>query len=221
MRLLLHHWLCPHSRKIRLGMAEKKLEFKLQIDNRVAPGHTPGPGGSFALLPVLCEPEGPITHHYAITEFLEERYPERSLFPREPIARAEARRLCGWVGEELYRDVWMKTVFKKVYKRQLRLGAPCSQILRQGLQNLSICLDTIEELCKQRHWLAGDDLSWADMAAGGLLSSLDYLGDIQWSRYPETKSWYARLKSRPCFRNVLADRVPGVLAAPEYANLDF
>ncbi|HZY20786.1 MAG TPA: glutathione S-transferase family protein, partial [Beijerinckiaceae bacterium] len=35
------------------------------------------------------------------------------------------------------------------------------------------------------------------------------------------KDWYARVKSRPAFRAVLADRVPGMTPASHYADLDF
>jgi glutathione S-transferase len=35
------------------------------------------------------------------------------------------------------------------------------------------------------------------------------------------KDWYARMKSRPCFRGVLADRVPGLTPPAHYADLDF
>jgi len=35
------------------------------------------------------------------------------------------------------------------------------------------------------------------------------------------KEWYARIKSRPSFRPILADHVPGVPPPAHYADLDF
>jgi glutathione S-transferase len=64
-------------------------------------------------------------------------------------------------------------------------------------------------------------MSFADLAAAGHLSSIDYLGEIPWEAYPAAKAWYARLKSRPSFRSLLADRTPGIVPAPVYADLDF
>jgi glutathione S-transferase len=52
---------------------------------------------------------------------------------------------------------------------------------------------------------------------------LDYLGEIDWSEAPAVKDWYQRLKSRPSFRPLLAERVRGVtpVSISHYADLDF
>jgi glutathione S-transferase len=50
---------------------------------------------------------------------------------------------------------------------------------------------------------------------------LDYFGEITWASYPALKTWYSKLKSRPCFRPLLTDRFPGVHPATWYADLDF
>jgi glutathione S-transferase len=44
---------------------------------------------------------------------------------------------------------------------------------------------------------------------------------VDWSISPAARDWYARMKSRPSFRGVLADRVPGMTAPSHYADLDF
>jgi glutathione S-transferase len=82
-------------------------------------------------------------------------------------------------------------------------------------------LNYIGWLAETRRWLAGGMLSLADFAAAGHLSTLDFLGEVDWSLAPPAKEWYARIKSRPSFRGVLADRVPGLTAAAHYADLDF
>ena len=70
-------------------------------------------------------------------------------------------------------------------------------------------------------WLAGDRLTLADLTAAAHLSCVDYLGDVPWDQYEEAKTWYARIKSRPSFRPLLADYIPGLAPAPIYADLDF
>ncbi|MEO0820795.1 MAG: glutathione S-transferase family protein, partial [Pseudomonadota bacterium] len=53
-------------------------------------------------------------------------------------------------------------------------------------------------------------------------SCLDYCGDVPWDDYPAVRNWYAVLKSRPSFRGLLADHVPGFpIPPPHYADLDF
>ena len=58
-------------------------------------------------------------------------------------------------------------------------------------------------LVRTRDWLAGDRLSYADLAAAAHLSAADYLGDVPWDEDETAKSWYARVKSRPSFRPLL------------------
>ena len=74
---------------------------------------------------------------------------------------------------------------------------------------------------QERRWLAGDDFSLADIAAAAQLSCLDYVGDVPWENHPDAKDWYARVKSRPSFRPLLADHLTGLRPPLHYADLDF
>jgi glutathione S-transferase len=44
---------------------------------------------------------------------------------------------------------------------------------------------------------------------------------VDWNRHEVVKDWYAKIKSRPAFRSILADQVPGFPPPPHYADLDF
>jgi glutathione S-transferase len=94
-------------------------------------------------------------------------------------------------------------------------------VVRAALHNLRYHLDYISYLMESRSWLAGDELTLADLTAAAHLSCLDYVGDVPWGQYPLAKEWYVRLKSRPSFRPILADHVPGMPPPKLYANLDF
>ena len=61
----------------------------------------------------------------------------------------------------------------------------------------------------------------ADFAAAAHLSCLDYVGDVDWTRNPGLHEWYAKIKSRPAFRSILADLVAGFTPPEHYADLDF
>ena len=50
-------------------------------------------------------------------------------------------------------------------------------------------------------------LAFALFAAAAHLSVIDYFGDVPWNDFPGVKTWYMKLKSRPAFRPILADRV--------------
>ena len=51
--------------------------------------------------------------------------------------------------------------------------------------------------------------------------AVDYLGDVPWDEHETGKIWYARVKSRPSFRAILADHIPGAPPPKHYADLDF
>jgi glutathione S-transferase len=106
-------------------------------------------------------------------------------------------------------------------KPLLKLGPPEARALREGRDALKAHLAMLEDLVAARDWLAGRRLSQADLIAAAHLSVLDYFGEIQWKTWPGLKTWYSKLKSRPCFRPLLADRFVGVPPSAWYADLDF
>ena len=126
-----------------------------------------------------------------------------------------------WFDVKFDREVTENLVGEKVIKRVSQHGEPSSMFIRAGLANIHYHLEYIAFLAERRSWLAGDVFSHADIAAGVQLSAVDYIGLVPWNDHPEAKDWYARIKSRPSFRSLLADLVPGIPPPPHYADLDF
>ncbi|MDQ8698818.1 glutathione S-transferase family protein [Hyphomicrobium sp. LHD-15] len=231
MNTLTHFRLCPKSRSIRLALAEIGVETELAEERPWEWRETflaLNPAGE---LPVLALEGGLILcGAYAISEhfasLLQDREKEgrpAPLFPGRIEQRAEQRRLVDWFHGKLDREVTRELLYERVYGHltPYRSHGPDPDALRAIRANLRYHLGYVNHLAHERRWLAGDDMSFADMAAAGHLSSIDYLGEIPWEEYPSAKSWYARMKSRPAFRALLADRMPGISPAPVYANLDF
>lgn len=218
---LIHMPLCPYGRKVRLVLAEKKAEARLTTANPWDMGdaiYDLNPAGE---LPVLLDGGTPLADSGAITEFLEETRPHPALIPGGVHERAEVRRLISWFDAKFARDVTDNILYEKVHKPLKRAGEPDMSRIRAGIRNLNVHLDYVSYLSLNRNWLAGNALSLADFAAGAHLSCLDYVGIVPWSKYPEATEWYQRLKSRPAFRGLLADRIPGFLPPEHYADLDF
>jgi glutathione S-transferase len=222
MRTLHHLWLSPFSRKVRVVLAEKGLEFSLKVEDlwqRRPEFLAMNPAGE---VPVLVEDEGQVlADSAAIVEYLEETYPLPPMIPGDERARAEVRRLVGWFDAKFNREVTDNLVGEKLMKRFLRAGEPDSRAIRAGRHNIHAHLDYIAWLTERRTWLAGDDFSLADIAAAAHISAVDYLGDVPWSEHPGSKDWYVRIKSRPSFRAILADHIPGEPPPKHYADLDF
>jgi glutathione S-transferase len=100
-------------------------------------------------------------------------------------------------------------------------SAPDTEVIRAAKHNIRYHLAYIGWLVRARDWLAGNRLSYADLAAAAHLSAADYLGDVPWNEDVAAKDWYARVKSRPSFRPMLAETVSGVRPSLTYADLDF
>jgi glutathione S-transferase len=222
MRILYHLWLSPFCRKARIALAEKGVEAKLTAEpvwERRQAFLALNPAGD---VPVLVEADGTvIADSMAICEYLEEIVPEPPLLGGDAKQRAEIRRLVAWFDRKFDAEVTENLVGEKMMKRFLRLGQPDSDAIRAGHTNIRHHLDYVDWLVERRNWLAGDSLSLADIAAAAHLSAVDYLGDVPWDKHEPAKGWYARIKSRPSFRTVLADRIAGAQPPKHYADPDF
>jgi glutathione S-transferase len=222
MRVLYHQWLSPACRKVRIVLAEKKLDFELRLEPVWEPRLeflALNPAGD---VPVLIEPDGrALADSTAIAEYLDESFPEPSLLAGTAIERAEVRRLVGWFDGKFDREVTRNLVGEKVMSRLTRRGHPDSAAIRAGHANIRTHLEYISWLMERRNWLAGDRLTLADISAAAHLSCVDYLGDVPWDAYDEAKIWYARVKSRPSLRTILTDAIPGLPPVEAYADLDF
>jgi glutathione S-transferase len=108
-----------------------------------------------------------------------------------------------------------------VFKKVMGGGYPDSANVKAGAKAIKFHLDYMAWLLEQRRWLAGNEMTLADFAAAAHLSCLDYISDVDWNRSEIVKDWYAKIKSRPAFRSILADQVPGFRPPPHYADLDF
>ena len=207
---------------VRLALAEKQLDFEERIERvweRRPDFLALSPTGE---VPLLVEPDGTtLTDGGVILEYLDECYPAPPLIGEDRVSRAETRRLVSWFNSRFTREVAECLAGEKIMKRFLRGGHPNSEAIRAGHANIGYHMEYVAYLAERRRWLAGDQFGLADIAAAAHLSVIDYLGDVPWDDHPEAKAWFMRIKSRPSFRPLLEDRIPGMAAAEHYANLDF
>ncbi len=225
-----HHPFCPHSRFVRLVLAEYGIEPELveeRVWDRRADFLALNPAGE---TPVMVEQQAPsVPGASIIAEYLDETrglaLGDRRLLPEGPLDRVEVRRLVAWFNEKMFLDVTDHLVRERIYKRYMKAdqggGPPDATMLRAARANIRYHLKYIGWLAKGRNWLAGNRMSHADLAAAAHLSVADYLGDVPWDEDEDAKEWYARLKSRPTFRGLLSDSIPGMPASKTYTDLDF
>jgi len=230
MLTLFHHPFCPHSRFVRLALGEYGVEARL-IEERTWERRNDflamNPAGA---TPVMVE-EGcpPIPGAPIIAEYLDEiggaELKERRLLPPDANARVEVRRLMSWFNDKFFVEVSGPLTTERYYRRHMPVGAgggsPDTDVIRAARHNIRYHLAYVGWLVRARDWLAGERLSYADLAAAAHLSAADYLGDVPWEEDEAARAWYARVKSRPSFRPLLAETLAGIPPSKTYADLDF
>ena len=230
MLRLHHHPMSAASRFVRLVLGEygERAEF---VDERPWERRREflalNPAGT---LPILSEDSGaPIVGGMVIAEYLDETrgafQREKRLLAEKALERAEIRRLTEWFLIKLDGEVTRYLVRERVFKLEMRPdeggGSPDASAIRAARANLKHHMRYVGWLAESRNWLSGPKLSYADLAAAASFSILDYLGEIAWEKEPLAKEWYTRVKSRPSFRPLLAERIRGIPPVAHYAELDF
>ena len=221
MNRLYHYPLSPFSRKVRLSLAEKKIEVELVEERYWEQGSDflrRNPAGK---VPILRLGNRTMADSSAICEYLEEAYPTPALLPKGAESRYEVRRLVAWFDDKFYKEVTSMLVGERVFRKIMGTGYPDSGNVKSGSRAIRYHLDYMAHILEQRRWLAGNEMSLADFAAAAQLSCLDYISDVDWNRSEIVKDWYAKIKSRPAFRTLLADQVSGFPQPRHYADLDF
>lgn len=230
MAVLYHHPFCPFSRFARLVLAEMDMQPEL-VEERFWERREEflvlNPAGT---TPVLVEEQiDSVPGASIIAEWLDETrglaLGDRRLLPDNPKTRVEVRRLTAWFGEKFAEEVSTPLAREKIYKRFMPSnaggGPPDVESIRIARSNIRYHMRYIGFLIRQRNWLVGNVLTYADLMAAAHLSIADYFGDVPWDEDKTARDWYARIKSRPSFRSLLDDRVPGMAPSQVYADLDF
>ncbi|MCP9221282.1 glutathione S-transferase family protein [Erythrobacter sp. LQ02-29] len=220
---MLHQFpLCPFSRKVRLLMGEKGIGYELVRTDPWDAGDDFWAANPAGRVPVLEDRERRIAlcDSRAICEYLEETVDKSPLINGTAANRAEIRRLVALFDETLFGDVTMPLLHERMKKRLVLREPPDSRVLREAMKLAHAHLDYLDWLVDNRSWLAGSQMSVADLAAAAHISVADYLGGIDWKGHDSTRGWYYAFKSRPSFRALLAERMDGIRPPEQYADLD-
>jgi len=224
-----HRFFCPHSRFVRLALAERGIEAELLEEKpweRREDFLRLNPEGTTPVLVIndaLAVPGADVAAAYL--DDTDQTPPDRRLMPEALTARVEVRRLMRWFNGKFFEEVSGPFVEEKIDKRFMTPeqggGGPNTGVLRAARTNIRYHLRYVGWLAARNDWLAGPLMSYADLAAAAHLSVVDYLGEVPWKDDAAAREWYARVKSRPSFRTLLADRLVGTPPSGTYADLDF
>lgn len=213
--------LCPFSRKVRFALAVKGVAVEL-VDE--APWEkrpafmAMNPAGQ---TPVVQQGDLVLADSTAICDYFEETVDRTPLLGASPVERAEVRRLIAWFDHKVYAEVTGPLLAERMFKRLVLRQSPDGTRVRDAGRQAEAHLDYLDYLLERRSWLAGPAFGLADIAAAAQLSVADYLGGLDWDGHEPARTWYSAIKSRPSFRPLLADRIPGLPPPNHYDKLDF
>ena len=230
--LELHHfWDSVCSFKVRFCLAEKGLAWEsLHVDLMRFENLEPGflainPKG---IVPVLVDDGAVITESTTINEYLDDRYPDIPLRPKDPLSRARMRNWVKLEEDELFtaiRPISLNLMMKQIYAaysdddldrylrlhpRQDRIGflkkmfkAPIdTKAVDASRGRLAAAIRAMDgQLAEDGPWLAGADFSLADIAAAPIVDRMEALGlAALWNDLPAAADWVTRLTARPAYR---------------------
>jgi glutathione S-transferase len=213
--ILYHFPLCPFSRKVRVYLKERNLDFKLIYENPWEKRDEFMGINPVGQVPVLIDNNLAITDSIAICEYLDESYKGTQ---RPSIAiKSKVRSLINWFDNKFYNEVT-----KYIINEKITLNSnPDSRFLHAAKHNLIYHLEYITYLINKNVWLATDKFTLADITLASHISVIDYMDSFPWERNKTIKEWYAVIKSMHCFRDILYDKVSGITPPQHYTDLDF
>lgn len=224
MKTLFHYSICPLSRQIRIYLKELDIQFSMLQEEYWLRRKDFLSINSVGNLPIIIDDKTGLNliGVYPITEYLIETHENFYFMPtKNPALRSKIRKYLVWFNDKFYREVVKILIDEKVIRLLMRVGEPRSNFIIAAKSNLNHHLNFLAAILEKNLYITSEQISCADIAAAAHISVIDYLGEINWDKWPLIKDWYSIIKSRPSFRPLLQDRIAGFNPPREYTNLDF
>jgi glutathione S-transferase len=188
----------PFVRKVRIAMAEKKLDYALVIENIWASDTTIQQSNPLGKVPCLVmEDGGAMFDSRVIVEYLDTLTPVGKLIPPNGRERAEVK--C-W--EALSDGVLDAGVLIRLERMRPDAQQNPEWIERQ-MGKVNAGLKAMSEGLKDRAFCTGNHYTLADVAVGCTLGWLTFrFPEIDWrTKYPNLEKLFDKLSERPSFKD--------------------
>lgn len=191
----------PYVRKIRIVLAEKKIDYDLVIDSPWAEGNQVAALNPLGKVPVLVlDDNSTLYDSRVIAEYLDMVAPNSRLLPASGRERISVKR---W---EALADGVLDAAVAAFLEAQRPAGERSPSWIARQRGKTTQALKVMSEELGEQPWCHGNSLSLADIAVGCALGYVSFrLGDIRWREdYPNLSLLYEKLMQRPAF----AETVP-------------
>ena len=191
----------PYTRKARMVLAEKKIDYEWVADSPNAADSSVPKYNPLARIPVLVlDDETAIFDSPVIVEYLDNLSPNNKLFPQPNRERIEVKR---W---EALSDGVMDAAVAIRQENNRPKKERSEDWIGQQKQVIADGLDFMSRQLGENAWCMGTPFTFADVAVGCALGYLSFrFAEIDWAdRYANLAKLYEKLMQRPSF----ADTVP-------------
>lgn len=195
MKLIGNHT-SPFVRKVRIVLAEKKMEYEFVIDSPSQAGSSVAEFNPLARIPVLVlDDETPLFDSRVIVEHIDNITPNNKLFPAPNRERTEVKR---W---EALADGLCDAAFTAVLEMRRPAHEQSTLWIARQHEVIARALVFMEQHLGEKSFCMGTHFSLADIAVG---TALGYLclryPDIAWQEsHPNLARLYDKLILRPSF----------------------
>lgn len=191
----------PFVRKVRIVLAEKKIEYDFVIDSPWLTDSKVPNLNPLGKIPVLVlDDDTPLFDSRVIVEYIDNVTPNSKLFPAPNRERTEVKR---W--EALADGICDAAATAFLEAKRPKVQQSQDWITRQ-LEKVSRSLEFMSEELGDKPFCMGTHISMADLATGTALGYLCFrFADINWQEtHPNLAKLYDKLMQRPSF----AETVP-------------
>lgn len=187
----------PYVRKVRIVMAEKRIEYHLDVEDVWAPGSKIQESNPLGKVPCLImEDGGAVFDSRVIVEFLDTMTPVSKLLPPTGRERAEVRT---W--EALGDGLLDAAILVRLEQTQRPTEQQSQKWIDRQLGKVHAALAAMSRGLADKAWCNGNGYSLADIAVGCSLGYLDFrFPQIDWrGSHPNLAKLYEKLSARPSF----------------------
>jgi glutathione S-transferase len=202
--ILLEHPLSSYAQKVKIALREKHVAFTAEIPAELGSGSAAGAfkeANPRVEVPVLLDGATQIFESTVIMEYIEDRWPDPPLLPREPAARAFAR-ITEDVCDTHYEAVnWG---FGEVHWYKRASGELADKLKAEAARQTAVLRDWLTVRLASSPWFGGDTFGWADAAVAPMVNR-----SVHYGMGPKTgtplANWHARLRERPSVAATFAE----------------
>ncbi|MEG3889632.1 MULTISPECIES: glutathione S-transferase family protein [unclassified Microcoleus] len=192
---LYHTPISANSRRVWVALLEKNLDFEL-VEIHLDGDHLQSEFvamNPFHRIPVLVDDDFTVVESLAILDYLEAKYPEPAMLPKDPQDLAVVKMV------ELVTVNELAPALYPLSSEKMGWGTPEPQVIEKAKEKVNTVLTFFEGLLDDRPFFASNTVTFAECVAGTVVPLLSWVG-VSLDGYPKIQAWCDRLLARPSWQ---------------------